>query len=244
MKEPWDLTTMVAAERQAMPDPQRVEHGWERLSKVLSAGPDLAPPLARSPRKPSTTTRLAKVAGAVLVGGTALWGARAWILLPNATEPSARSQSPAASDTAEPYASPPSPTGTSLPLPASPESPAALEVGKRPTAPSTFDAELALIKHAKAELDAEHATAVLALVSEHSRRVPHGVFAGEREALRILALCLSGRSVEGRNLASQFAQVHPRSPLVDRVWRACRLGASRDGGEGGSNSRTPTTAPK
>jgi outer membrane protein assembly factor BamD (BamD/ComL family) len=95
--------------------------------------------------------------------------------------------------------------------------------------PSTFDAELALIKRAKAELDAGRPSAALALLSEHGRRFPRGTFAGEREALLILALCTSGRLSQGRSLARRFAAAHPRSPLVDRVRRACDLEDTQPG---------------
>ena len=59
---------------------------------------------------------------------------------------------------------------------------------------STFDAELTLIMGAKVNLDSGRGAAALAQLDEHARHYPSGVFAGEREALRILALCSSGRS--------------------------------------------------
>ena len=90
-------------------------------------------------------------------------------------------------------------------------------------APGSFEQELALIKAAKAELDAGRAAAALDLVSQHARLFPQGVFAGEREALRALGTCGAGDSATGRKLGVAFIRAYPTSPLVDRVRRACGL---------------------
>jgi hypothetical protein len=94
----------------------------------------------------------------------------------------------------------------------------------RPAAPeSTFEEELALIKRAKVDLDSGRSAAALRLLNDHAARFPKGVFASEREALRILAQCASGTSASSRSMAERFVRTHPRSPLVDRVSRACGL---------------------
>jgi len=88
---------------------------------------------------------------------------------------------------------------------------------------STFEEELALIKRAKSDLDSGQAASALRRLNDHAARFPRGVFASEREALRILAQCTSGASASSRSLAERFVRTHPRSPLVDRVTRACGL---------------------
>jgi len=94
---------------------------------------------------------------------------------------------------------------------------------RSPASDSTFEEELALIKRAKSDLDAGRAASALRHLNEHGARFPRGVFASEREALRILAQCSAGASVQSRAAAERFVRSHPRSPLVDRVSRACGL---------------------
>lgn len=91
------------------------------------------------------------------------------------------------------------------------------------TSASSFDAELALIRQAKGELDAGRTESALALLRSHARQYPRGVFAGEREALRVLVMCRGSSASEGRELARRFMRQRPQSPLVDRLRRACHL---------------------
>jgi hypothetical protein len=86
---------------------------------------------------------------------------------------------------------------------------------------TTFDAELKLISLAKGELDARRFRQARAWLGEHAERFPNGVFAVEREALRVLADCEQGPKNE--ELARAFAARHPGSPLVERLERACRV---------------------
>jgi hypothetical protein len=72
-------------------------------------------------------------------------------------------------------------------------------------------------------LDSGRSASALRLLSYQAARFPRGVFASEREALRILAQCASGTSASSRSMAERFVRTHPRSPLVDRVSRACGL---------------------
>jgi hypothetical protein len=88
------------------------------------------------------------------------------------------------------------------------------------SAPAPFDAELKLISLAKRELDARHPAQALAWLQDHAQRFPNGVFSTEREALRVLAHCAQGPQDEA--LARSFAALHPGSPLITRLERACR----------------------
>jgi hypothetical protein len=87
------------------------------------------------------------------------------------------------------------------------------------SAATTFDAELKLISLSKAELDARHFGLARAQLDEHAARFPSGVFATERDALRILVGCAQGPKNEA--LVKKFETQHPGSPLVARLEQAC-----------------------
>lgn len=241
-----ELERMIEAERGVTPHGQRVERGWARLREAVAAG---EAPLANLPLEgslrlvgPAVKTGLGlKVAAGSAVTLTLLTGLAVTTQQRPPLEPTAVSAPPTASivvqTSAQPIASiDPSPTAAPAAAARSP-APAPLAVAPHPPQPlltpnrassarpaertSTFEAELALIKRAKSALDSEGAAEALSLLAEHSRRFPAGVFAGEREALRALALCRSGRFAEGLALGRRFIEAHPRSPLVDRVHREC-----------------------
>ncbi len=101
--------------------------------------------------------------------------------------------------------------------------------------PATFDAEMALISRAKAELDAHQFALARADLAQHATLFPQGVFATERDALRVLVSCEQGP--KNATLATGFEAQHPGSPLFARLERACAsalpsgvapLGASAD----------------
>ena len=83
---------------------------------------------------------------------------------------------------------------------------------------STFDAELQLITAAKSELDRGRPQLAGEWLSEHAERFPTGIFALDREALRILIRC--GQRQDPA-VARAFAAQHPSSPMVERLRRAC-----------------------
>ncbi len=106
------------------------------------------------------------------------------------------------------------------------------EVGGRPASGSAdaaepagardlFDAELQLIKRAKAELDQGHPSTARDMLDEHARSFPRGAFAEEREGLRAIALCRSGEVKRGRQAAERLTQSGSDSVLAARIRRAC-----------------------
>lgn len=97
-----------------------------------------------------------------------------------------------------------------------------LESSTAPSADRAFDVELQLLKSIKAALDAGNFRSALALINEHARAFPRGVFAVERESLRAIATCNSGDLTRGRQLATAFSRAYPGSPMLDRVAQACR----------------------
>lgn len=81
-------------------------------------------------------------------------------------------------------------------------------------------AELALIERMQAAMRAAKATEALALVAEHAKRWPHGVFVEEREAVRAIASCTL-RSADAATHAQVFLSKHRRAPTAPRVAEVC-----------------------
>lgn len=86
------------------------------------------------------------------------------------------------------------------------------------TSAATFDAELQLIVAAKRELDRGQPRLASAWLDDHAQRFPSGVFAMDREALRVLVDC---GSRPNPTLAREFAARHPGSAMLERLLRAC-----------------------
>ena len=63
----------------------------------------------------------------------------------------------------------------------------------------------------------------LALLDEHARRFPDGVFLVEAEAARAIATCETGDREHGSQLAAAFARRWPNAPVLARVLAACRI---------------------
>lgn len=97
-------------------------------------------------------------------------------------------------------------------------------VGQAPSKPATvapeatIEAELALMKTARTSKDHELA---LATLDRHRREFATGVFAAEREVLRVEHLCALGRTDEAETVAAAFVARHPANPLRSRVDPAC-----------------------
>ena len=87
-------------------------------------------------------------------------------------------------------------------------------------------AEVAMITAAKTALDGGDSSSALQRLAEHARRFPAGQLVAERAGYRAMALCAAGRDIEGRGEARVFIGLHPHSPLVARVARACDVSAS------------------
>ena len=94
------------------------------------------------------------------------------------------------------------------------------------SAPSSLDAEIALVRDARAALRGGDAARALALLDEHTRRFSRGALAEDCDAERIYALCALGRSSEARSLASRFLTSHPASPHGASVRASCGGGTN------------------
>jgi hypothetical protein len=85
-----------------------------------------------------------------------------------------------------------------------------------------LDDEVRLITQAQAALREGRPAEARALTDEHARLFPHGQLAEERESVRILAGCALG-DLGAKTRAEQFVRRAPKSPLSDRIRRACRV---------------------
>jgi hypothetical protein len=249
MKERLELDRLIEAERQAAPPSTSVEQGWQRLSETLATGASvpLPVPLDGPLRLQAAGLATKSVAIMAIVGAGAV-GVGGWVAASalSTDEPAELGRAAPAAERAE-QTSRLGPAPAAIEQESSSEGPAAPSAEQQADSSRTgisrrngealplgsaassldsgqgFDEELALIKRAKAALDCGQTQAGLAALAEHARRFPRGVFAGEREALRVLAACKGGPSAHGRRAALRFLRSHPGSPVVDRVRRACGL---------------------
>ena len=223
-----ELSRLLQAERAVHVPRAAVDQGWQRLTHSLAA--QIAPlPIASGPLK----LGLATFPKWLLVGfAVGLVGASATASVLSPRPPQASAKQPvivAVPRAVRQAAVAPSlqsaSEGQALP-PASMQrvAPALAASSAAPSATAPFDAELALISSAKAELEARRPVQARALLAQHAARFPNGFFAIERDALEILASC--GPGPRGAAQVQRFAEQHPGSPLVARLQRACGNGAS------------------
>lgn len=93
---------------------------------------------------------------------------------------------------------------------------------RTPAAPAASLAdETAVLRAAWREIRFGDAASALARLDAHRARFPSGVLVPERDAARVIALCVDGQVAEGRRAATQFAAEHASSPLTARVRAAC-----------------------
>jgi hypothetical protein len=143
------------------------------------------------------------------------------------------------------------PAPVAAPLPASPEvlppsptpappfknssPPKHVPVGKASTAPVVqgvplpavsaavpLGSERALLERGRTALTRKDAAGALAAAQEHADRFPKGELVEEREALRIEALLMAGRSGEARAAFDAFRGTFPESILVPLLEREIR----------------------
>jgi hypothetical protein len=243
------LSELVRLERQCTPDGPRIERGWQRLQAAVSAGVEVGADLSAAKLlKISALSQVARRALKPTIGVLALAAAAGFWLhsgyrtaYPNVSESISRRVAVDQDTIRKPRAnSAPADAGlhtesrttptldilapASVPRSAgvTPSSDAAAKAGG-------FEKELALIKAAKLELDQGHTAASLSLLNQHAKSYPKGIFAGEREALRLLATCESLPPVQRQRLSRDFARTNPSSPYVDRVRSTCSNATAKTG---------------
>ncbi|MEM6994930.1 MAG: tetratricopeptide repeat protein, partial [Myxococcota bacterium] len=81
--------------------------------------------------------------------------------------------------------------------------------------------ELDLIKQATQATQRGAYKTATTLLRTHKREYPRGALAQDREALRAIVLCNSGKAKAGRAAATRFARRFPDSVHTKRVHEAC-----------------------
>ena len=112
------------------------------------------------------------------------------------------------------------------PEPAAPASRSRAAAPTRAPAPvqSTVEdlqAELSLIKRARAAKQEGRPAAGLSALAEHARRFPRGTLADERRVMKAELLCAAGRAGEARALVRRFLKQRAGSALAGRMSGVC-----------------------
>jgi hypothetical protein len=106
---------------------------------------------------------------------------------------------------------------------------------KDPPEPSdALAAEAALLRRANALLSGGDAARALALLQDWERTFAPGHLYEEHAALRSIALCVLGRTIQGRGEAKAFGRRYPASAHLERVRSACA-----DAGEKNPTGESP-----
>jgi hypothetical protein len=232
MKADEKLRQLFDAERETKPPAGAADREWQRLLVALEQGAQSAD-IALGPLGLglSQTSKWLIVGLLGTAAGTAVVGfsvSHESTELAAATQPApAQSLEPAqtiAAPVTSPAEAPPAASATVIVPKAS--------AGGSASAKPGFDEEIRLIELAKLDLDRGRWHLAEVWLSEHGQRFPRGVFAIEREALEVLLVCKRDGGDAGRRFAADFARRYPRSPLLDRVVRACEPKSNEaDGGD-------------
>ncbi len=91
-----------------------------------------------------------------------------------------------------------------------------------PEEASSLEAELALLRAARAALTQGDTATTLRLVADHARRFMAGHLAEERMVLRVQALCERGEREQSREAVRQLLAAYPNSPHAGTLAAACR----------------------
>lgn len=88
--------------------------------------------------------------------------------------------------------------------------------------PPSMQTEIRLLSFAQGALRDGDYDRALSVLAEHATRFPNGVLALERDAVRAITLCSSGRGATGRGAAEALASRIEGTPLAARLERACK----------------------
>lgn len=228
------LQDLVAAEREAAPDPAADARVWAGIEHRLAHGPP--PPSLPEPGAGLTLTAI-KVIGGLLLTAGAIGGASLLLrgedpvatVAPTLPTLSARADEPAALPV--PRLVPP-PAPPAVHLSERPDAAPPPQLRPRPVKPAKIDpppptnldlaAELRLVASIRAALRRGDTDAALAAIAAHKRDFSGGALIQERSAHEVEALCAAGRADEARALADAFVRRWPESTHRARVTTACR----------------------
>lgn len=106
-------------------------------------------------------------------------------------------------------------------VPTAAPAPTAAAASTSSITPSSLDAEIALVRDARAALRGGDAARSVALLDEHDRRFPGGALSEDCAAERVYALCALGNVDAAHAAASRFLADHPFSPHAAAVRTSC-----------------------
>ncbi|WP_437571417.1 hypothetical protein [Sorangium sp. So ce542] len=86
---------------------------------------------------------------------------------------------------------------------------------------SRFEEDAKLLRDVRAALGAGKGEEALKMLEARRANPTEGVLGQERAAAHVLTLCRLGRTAEARAASERFLRQHPRSPLGERIRRAC-----------------------
>ncbi|WP_437756821.1 hypothetical protein [Sorangium sp. So ce1389] len=89
-----------------------------------------------------------------------------------------------------------------------------------------FQEDAKLLRDVRAALGAGKDEEALKMLEARRANPTEGILGQERAAAHILTLCRLGRAAEARAASERFLRQHPRSPLGERIRRACAGDAS------------------
>lgn len=214
---------MLAAYRKLHVPPAIRASAWERL-QVAIEDEQAEPSIAYRRRKGAGWAVALLTAAALLLvfaGLRRMAGPASGTPDHSAAQDSARDAEPVRTtsrDADEPSApSPvlPTPELTPDPVP-EPTSERRTRPSERPAqgepADSTLQAELSLLRAARAALARKDAATALRLLADHAARFPRGHLSEERMVLRAQALCEHGDRDEARAAVEQLLRAYPQSP--------------------------------
>ncbi|WP_437653893.1 hypothetical protein [Sorangium sp. So ce1182] len=88
-----------------------------------------------------------------------------------------------------------------------------------------FQEDAKLLRDVRAALGAGKDDEALEMLEARRANPTEGILGQERAAAHILTLCRLGRTAEARAASERFLRQHPRSPLGERIRRACAADA-------------------
>jgi hypothetical protein len=84
-----------------------------------------------------------------------------------------------------------------------------------------LERERALVSAAQRALAEKRPARALDVLDDHAGTFPHGAMAEDRDALRVVALCLAGRTADADASRTKFFRRWPKSLHASRVRKAC-----------------------
>ena len=216
-----ELRRLVEAERGARAPEPVVARGWSAVNRALAKG---VTPMAVATGPLAIWSTAAKALAVSFVGGAVVTTASLTIV-GGVSEPVVVASSsavavvvPRAPVRAEGAAKAPS-----VPSAVPPE-PSDSAGGRPPSSPSgasTLEAEVDLIRRAKAALNTGQPLLARVWLDQHQAQFPRGVLAAEREGLRVVVLCQGGQLEEGRRRARRL--LARGTVLAEPIAGACQL---------------------